>query len=92
MGVRAEGTPLVRQFTSHCIPADLGCPLSVSIKNTTTKQIQHPTVCLDYEKETHQERVRRASDLFKAESFGKDFRATEGLVSNLPHFWINKTN
>ena len=32
-----------------------------------------------------------ASDILKAESSGEDPRATEGLVSNLPHPRVNKT-
>ena len=32
-----------------------------------------------------------ASDIVKAKSSGEDPRATGGLVSNLPHPWVNKT-
>ena len=30
-------------------------------------------------------------DIVKAESSGEDLKATEGLVSNLPHPGVNKT-
>ena len=32
-----------------------------------------------------------ASDIVKVESSGKDPRETAGLVSNLPHSWVNRT-
>ena len=32
-----------------------------------------------------------ASDIVKVESSGEDPSATGGLVSNLPHPWVNKT-